>query len=62
MPVPSATQVRGLSAMKTGTFNSWLRRLLNPSTIAPPPVRTIHLSIISADSSGGVCSSIPLAQ
>ena len=61
MPVPSATEVSGLSAIKTGTFNSWANNLSIPSIKAPPPVMTIPLSIISADNSGGVCSNTLLA-
>ena len=60
-PVPSATHVSGLSAVNTGTFNSWARIWLKPSTSDPPPVKTIPLSIMSADNSGGVCSKIPFA-
>ena len=61
-PVPSATHVSGLSATNTGTFSSCDNNLSNPSISAPPPVITIPLSIISADNSGGVCSSTLLAS
>ena len=60
IPVPSTTHVSGLSAINTGTFNSCDNKSSKPLIIAPPPVRTIPLSIISEDNSGGVCSNIPL--
>ena len=57
MPVPIATQLSGLSDTKTGTFNSSASRWSMPWIKAPPPVKKIPRSIISAESSGGVLSS-----
>ena len=56
IPVPSATQVNGDSAINIGTFNSCLNNSTNPLTNDPPPVRTIPFSAISADNSGFVSS------
>ena len=50
IPVPSATQVKGLSATLVGTFISFSINLSKPSNKAPPPVKTIPLSIMSAAS------------
>ena len=55
-PVPSTTQVRGLSAIRTGTFNSFFKSSLSHLSIEPHPVNIIPLSTISEDNSGGVCS------
>ena len=56
IPVPSATHVKGDSAILTGIFNSLFNNLSRPSKRAPPPVNTIPFSTISAASSGKVVS------
>ena len=55
-PVPSATHVNGVSAIKVGIVNSSSNKSTSPVNFAPPPVRTNPFSTISADNSGGVCS------
>ena len=56
MPVPSATQVKGDSAIKTGTFSCSSKTSPKPVSKAPPPVRIMPFSTMSPTSSGGVCS------
>ena len=56
-PVPSTTEARGSSAIETGRPVSSRSRLSRFFSNEPPPVRTIPLSTMSAESSGGVCSS-----
>ena len=56
LPVPLTTQANGFSAIETGKpvalRSTWSRF----ESSAPPPVRTIPLSTISAASSGAVFS------
>src|SRR5208282_4590664 len=56
-PVPSTTEASGSSAMETGKPVSSRMRLSRFLMSAPPPVRTMPRSLISAESSGGVRSS-----
>ena len=60
LPVPTATQSIGSSAKKTGIEVSILISRPRPRSSAPPPVSTIPASMISAASSGGVCSQCQL--
>ena len=57
LPVPSTTEERGSFARVTGKPVSSRIRLSKFLSIDPPPVKTIPLSTISPESSGGVCSS-----
>ena len=50
------TQVKGSSAITTGKPVASLKVVSNSFNKAPPPVKTIPRSTISAASSGGVCS------
>ena len=56
LPVPSATHESGSSATVMGRFVSCRSRRSSPRSSAPPPVRTMPLSTMSAASSGGVRS------
>ena len=56
IPVPSATHVRGVSAIKTGIVNSSSKSSTNPFNRAPPPVKINPFFFFFADNSGGVCS------
>src|SRR6266852_3836344 len=56
-PVPSTTEASGSSAIETGKPVSSRMRLSRFFSSAPPPVRTMPRSLISAESSGGVRSS-----
>ena len=56
MPVPSATHVKGLSAIKMGIVNSSSKTSAKPFKREPPPVKIMPFSTISADNSGGVNS------
>ena len=55
-PVPITTQVKGSSAITTGKPVASLIVVSSSPKRAPPPVKTIPLSTISAANSGGVCS------
>lgn len=55
--VPSTTQYMGSSAMHTGSPVSSRIRLSRFFSKAPPPASTMRRSLMSAESSGGVCSS-----
>jgi hypothetical protein len=57
LPVPRTTLSNGSSAIDTGNPVSSRIRLSKFFNIAPPPVKTIPWSLMSALSSGGVCSS-----
>ena len=57
LPEPSTTVDNGSSVTVMGRPVSSLRSLSRFFNSAPPPVNTIPLSTISADNSGGVCSS-----
>src|SRR5690606_35199208 len=57
-PVPIATQSKAFSAIWTGIPVSLLNNLSILRNNAPPPVKTIPRSIISAASSGGLFSSV----
>ena len=57
MPVPRATQVKGSSAIETGSPVVTLIASSRRWSKAPPPVSIIPLSTISAASSGGITSS-----
>ena len=61
IPVPTATQCIGFSAINTGTFSSSAKSMSIPCSKAPPPVRITPRSMISADNSGGVRSNTPFA-
>src|SRR3954452_3706775 len=56
LPVPSTTEASGSSASTTGRPVSSRSRWSRLRSSAPPPERTIPLSMMSADSSGGVRS------
>src|SRR5258706_561555 len=56
LPVPSTTDARGSSAMEGGKPVSSRMRLSRFFNSAPPPVRTMPRSLMSAESSGGVRS------
>ena len=55
LPVPTATQASGSSAMCTGKPVSLENLLSIFLSRAPPPVNVYPISTKSADSSGGVC-------
>mgnify|MGYP005619049449 CR=1 FL=1 len=57
IPPPFTTQVKGSSATITGIPVCSEIIMSKSVSKAPPPVKTIHLSEISALSSGGDCSS-----
>src|SRR6185295_18535644 len=54
LPEPSTTACSGASAILTGMPVSCRNRLSKPRRSAPPPVRTMPRSMMSAESSGGV--------
>src|SRR5882724_13312028 len=54
LPVPSTTLHSGSSAIDTGNPVSSRMRLSRFFSNAPPPVRTMPRSLMSAESSGGV--------
>ena len=54
--MPITTQVSGSSAITTGRPVASLKVVSNSFNKAPPPVKTIPRSTMSAASSGGVCS------
>src|ERR1043165_2735690 len=56
LPAPSTTEESGSSAMETGRPVSMESRLSRFLSSAPPPVRTMPRSTMSAESSGGVLS------
>src|SRR4029079_6166911 len=56
-PVPTATELRALSATWHGMPVNWVRSAAMLRSSEPPPVITIPLSMMSLESSGGVCSS-----
>jgi hypothetical protein len=56
LPVPKTTEESGSSAITTGSPVSIISRLSRFFSRAPPPVRTIPRSTMSAESSGGVRS------
>src|SRR5436190_10581332 len=56
LPAPSTTQVSGSCATRMLRFVTSRSRRSSPRSSAPPPVRKIPLSTISAASSGGVRS------
>src|ERR1035437_6741967 len=56
MPVPRATQCMELSATWQGTPVTWASSLSMFRSTDPPPDMTMPLSMMSLDSSGGVCS------
>ncbi|CDA79651.1 putative uncharacterized protein [Clostridium sp. CAG:242] len=58
LPVPAATQSSGFSATCTGIPVSLEISWSSPRSSAPPPVRVIPWSMMSADSSGGVRSRV----
>jgi len=58
LPEPKATECSGSSATWIGMLVSCLSRSSSPRSMAPPPVRTIPLSMTSAASSGGVRSRV----
>ena len=60
--MPIATHVTGSSAILTGMPMHFAISLSSPFSNPPPPVRTIPLSIISAESSGGVFSRTLLTE
>ena len=57
MPVPRATQVKGSSAIETGSPVVTLIASSRRWSKAPPPVSMMPLSTISAANSGGTTSS-----
>ena len=59
-PAPRTTAVNGSSATCTGRLVSILMRSSSPFNNAPPPVNITPLSRMSAESSGGVLSSVCL--
>ena len=56
-PQPLATQFKASSATNTGTLRPCSKNLSRFFNKAPPPVKKTPLFTISADNSGGVCSS-----
>jgi hypothetical protein len=56
MPQPRTTQVSGSSATSTGRPVSSISRRSRSRSSAPPPVSMMPRSVMSAPSSGGVCS------